>query len=36
MKWTEWDRTPPGRALSESNEESAKAFTLAVDEERGA
>ncbi|MFC4308149.1 flagellar hook-length control protein FliK [Steroidobacter flavus] len=26
----------PGRALSESNEESAKSFTLAVDEERGA
>lgn len=29
-------REAPGRALSESNEESAKAFTLAVDEERGA
>lgn len=29
-------REAPGRALSESNEESAKSFTLAVDEERGA
>ncbi|HWK49847.1 MAG TPA: flagellar hook-length control protein FliK [Steroidobacter sp.] len=29
-------RETPGRALSESNEESAKSFTLAVDEERGA
>jgi flagellar hook-length control protein FliK len=29
-------REAPGRALSESNEESAKAFTLAVDEERAA
>lgn len=29
-------REAPGRALSESNEESAKAFTLAVDEERDA
>lgn len=29
-------REAPGRALSESNEESAKAFTLAVDEERSA
>ncbi|GFE87211.1 flagellar hook-length control protein FliK [Steroidobacter agaridevorans] len=29
-------REAPGRALSESNEESAKTFTLAVDEERGA
>lgn len=29
-------REAPGRALSESNEESSKSFTLAVDEERGA
>jgi flagellar hook-length control protein FliK len=29
-------REAPGRALSESNEESAKSFTLVVDEERGA
>ncbi|WP_129649247.1 flagellar hook-length control protein FliK [Peristeroidobacter agariperforans] len=29
-------REAPGRALSEPNEESAKTFTLAVDEERGA
>jgi flagellar hook-length control protein FliK len=29
-------REAPGRALSESNEESSKPFTLAVDEERGA
>jgi flagellar hook-length control protein FliK len=29
-------REAPGRALSESNAESAKSFTLAVDEERGA
>ncbi len=29
-------REAPGRALSDSNEESAKSFTLAVDEERGA
>ncbi|MBL8265475.1 flagellar hook-length control protein FliK [Steroidobacter sp.] len=29
-------REQPGRALSESNEESARTFTLAVDEERGA
>jgi flagellar hook-length control protein FliK len=29
-------REAPGRALAESNEESSKSFTLAVDEERGA
>lgn len=29
-------REAPGRALSEANDESAKTFTLAVDEERGA